>query len=93
MKKGYYTDNQGRCLGGWELNEKPQDTMEYKWFESDTVPEVYNPRTSEMVKAEISALEIKNLRKLYDGEDMTAVNAERMRLRSEIQKLEKPSAV
>ena len=44
-------------------------------------------------KAEISALEIKNLRKLYDGEDMTAVNAERMRLRSEIQKLEKPSAV
>jgi hypothetical protein len=43
--------------------------------------------------SEISALEIKNLRKLYDGEDMTAVNAERAKLRAEIQKLEKPSAV
>jgi hypothetical protein len=39
-------------------------------------------------KAEISALEIKNLRKLYDGEDMTAVNAERLKLRNEIRKLE-----
>jgi hypothetical protein len=56
-------------------------------------------------KAEVSALEIKNLRKLYDGiaemcvllgvdvskmtEDLTAVNAERAKLRAEIQALEK----
>ena len=39
-------------------------------------------------KSEISALEIKNLRKLYDGEDMTAVNAERLKLRNEIKQLE-----
>lgn len=42
-------------------------------------------------KAEVSALEIKNLRKLYDGEDMTAVNAERLKLRNEIKALEKPN--
>jgi len=40
-------------------------------------------------KAEVSALELKNLRKLYDGEDMTAVNAERIKLRNEIKALEK----
>ena len=39
-------------------------------------------------KSEVSALEIKNLRKLYDGEDMTAVNAERLKLRNEIKQLE-----
>ena len=40
-------------------------------------------------KSEISALELKNLRKLYDGEDMTVVNAERLKLRNEIKQLEK----
>lgn len=39
-------------------------------------------------KIEISNLELKNLRKLYDGEDMTAVNAERLKLRNEIKQLE-----
>jgi hypothetical protein len=56
-------------------------------------------------RCEISAIELKNLRKLYDGiaemcvllgvdvskmtEDPTAVNAERAKLRAEIQALEK----
>ena len=55
-------------------------------------------------KLEVSALELKNLRKLYDGiaemcvllgvdvskmtEDPTAVNAERLKLRNEIKALE-----
>lgn len=39
-------------------------------------------------KAEATHLEIKNLRKLYDGEDITAVNAERLKLRNEIKQLE-----
>jgi hypothetical protein len=34
--------------------------------------------------AQITALELKNLRKLFDGEDLTAVNAERLKLRNEI---------
>lgn len=37
--------------------------------------------------AQITALELKNLRKLFDGEDLTAVNAERARKRQEIQAL------
>ena len=41
-----------------------------------------------MKRAEISQLELKNLRKLYDGEDITAVNAERIKLRNEIKQLE-----
>ena len=43
-------------------------------------------------KLDITALEIKNLRKLYDGEDMTAVNAERLKLRREIKELENVSS-
>jgi len=39
-------------------------------------------------KAAIRELELKNLRKLYDGEDITAVNAERAKLRGEINELE-----
>jgi len=90
MKKGYYTDNLGRCLGGWELHEKPKDTDTHKWYESDTVPDVYVPDEEIIArkKLEISALEIKNIRKLYDGEDITAVNAERIKLRNEIKQLE-----
>ena len=41
-----------------------------------------------MKKCEIRELELKNLRKLYDGEDMTAVNAERVKLRNEIKALD-----
>ena len=37
--------------------------------------------------AQITALELKNLRKLFDGEDLTAVNAERAKIRAEIQGL------
>jgi hypothetical protein len=40
-------------------------------------------------KAEVSALELKNLRKLYDGEDISSINAERLKLRNEIKSLEK----
>jgi hypothetical protein len=36
---------------------------------------------------QITALELKNLRKLFDGEDITAVNAERAKLRKEINAL------
>jgi len=39
-------------------------------------------------RGEITQLELKNLRKLYDGEDITAVNAERVKLRNEIKQLE-----
>ena len=38
--------------------------------------------------SQITQLELKNLRKLYDGEDITAVNAERIKLRNEIKQLE-----
>lgn len=51
--------------------------------EKDTLAEALRNK-----KAEVSALEIKNLRKLFDGEDMTAVNAERLKLRNEIRTLE-----
>jgi hypothetical protein len=43
----------------------------------------------EKKKRDVDALEIKNLRKLYDREDITAVNAERLKLRNEIKALEK----
>ena len=85
-------------MGGWELNEKPQDTDNHKWFESDVVPPIWQDPVEvkkqiiDDKKSAISAIELKNLRKLYDGEDMTAVNAERLKLRAEIQALEKPSA-
>lgn len=36
---------------------------------------------------QITALELKNLRKLFDGESLTEVNAERLRLRNEIKAL------
>ena len=39
-------------------------------------------------RCEITQLELKNLRKIYDGEDITAVNAERIKLRNEIKQLE-----
>jgi hypothetical protein len=39
-------------------------------------------------KLAVASLELKNLRKLYDGEDITAVNAERIKLRNEIKQLE-----
>ena len=39
-------------------------------------------------KLAVTELELKNLRKLYDGEDMTAVNAERVKLRNEIKALD-----
>jgi hypothetical protein len=38
-------------------------------------------------QAKLQELELKNLRKLFDGEDLTAVNAERLTLRTEIQGL------
>jgi len=38
-------------------------------------------------QAKLQALELKNLRKLFDGEDLTAANAERLQLRTEIQGL------
>lgn len=37
--------------------------------------------------AQITALEIKSLRKLFDGEDMTLVNIERKNLRQQIKDL------
>jgi hypothetical protein len=42
-------------------------------------------------KAEIAELEVKSLRKLYDGEDMTEINAKRLQLRNEIGELKCPS--
>jgi hypothetical protein len=42
-------------------------------------------------KAEIAELEVKSLRKLYDGEDMTEINAKRLQLRNEIGELQCPS--
>lgn len=30
--KGYYTNAEGAVIGYWELNHKPVDTEEYKWF-------------------------------------------------------------
>lgn len=44
-------------------------------------------RQKQEKSAQITALELKNLRKLFDGEDLTAVNAERARKRQEIQAL------
>ena len=37
--------------------------------------------------SQITALELKNLRKLYDGEDISSINAERAKLRKEINAL------
>ena len=37
--------------------------------------------------AQIREIELSNLRKLYDGEDMKEINAQRSALRAEIQKL------
>jgi hypothetical protein len=90
--KGYYADKDGLVRGYWDLAEKPVDTQEYTWVVTDDLPPVYVPEpTKEEVesklKAEIQALELKNLRKLFDGEDLTAVNAERAKLRADIQKL------
>ena len=38
-------------------------------------------------QSELNALEQKSLRKLFDGEDLTEVNAKRLELRSAIQSL------
>jgi hypothetical protein len=45
-------------------------------------------RRSAEKKAAIRELELKSLRKLFDGESLTAVNAERAKLRGEINQLE-----
>jgi membrane-bound ClpP family serine protease len=38
--------------------------------------------------SQITALELKSLRKLFDGESLTEVNSERLKLRNEIKALE-----
>ena len=44
-------------------------------------------RKKQELAAEIQALEVKNLRKLFDGEDVKAINAQRAALRVQIQEL------
>ena len=64
----------------------PTEEDKAKWPEIEA--EANRIASLNQKKAEVSALELKNLRKLYDGEDMTAINAERLKLRNEIKKLE-----
>jgi hypothetical protein len=51
--------------------------------------EIYRQEALSEKKRAVTELELKNLRKIFDGEDMTAVNAERAKLRTEIKALEK----
>ena len=49
---------------------------------------LYDKAERKQIKqAKLQELELKNLRKLFDGEDLTAVNVERLKLRAEIQGL------
>jgi 5'-deoxynucleotidase YfbR-like HD superfamily hydrolase len=63
----------------------PTEEDKTKWSEI----EAREKKTADIraKKDAVSALELKNLRKLYDGEDITAVNAERAKLRKEINAL------
>ena len=64
----------------------PTEEDKAKWPEIEA--EANRVASLNQKKSEVSALELKNLRKLYDGEDITAVNAERLKLRNEIKQLE-----
>jgi ATP-dependent protease Clp ATPase subunit len=44
-------------------------------------------RRKQEKQAKLQELELKNLRKIFDGEDLTEVNAQRSAIRSEIQSL------
>jgi len=83
-------------------NENNQDYQEYL-ADKEKVVEVVDvsvmqppPSKEELAKREavaqkkaaIRELELKSLRKLFDGESLTAVNAERAKLRGEINQLE-----
>jgi hypothetical protein len=63
----------------------PTEEDKAKW--PAIVAEAEKKGLLEKKKLEVSALELKNLRKLYDGEDLTAVNADRAKLRKEINAL------
>lgn len=86
MKKGYYTDNQGRCLGGWELNEKPTDTDEYKWFEADAIPAIYQPRTRQNIIFELDEIDRKSIRAIRTNDTvrMEQLEAQAELLREEL---------
>jgi hypothetical protein len=89
MKNGYYTDSQGRCLGYWELAEKPENTAEYIWIESSDRPVIYIERTRQMILAEIKELESKIYYSQLDGETewVATKMAQRASLKAELQGL------
>lgn len=97
MKTGYYTNHAGHVLGYWELLEKPVDTQEYIFVESNERPPLYvpPPTTEQLIFEQMAFLASTDYKIIRQNEtqemsdaDFSALKLQRQAARDRINQLE-----